>query len=303
MFNSRREKVEIQLGPRKRVNITQADMRTLEPFEFLNDTIINFYLSYIECIVLSHPELQERIHVFNTFFYTKLIAKPTGPTPPRGGAGRSQRQQPTTRNAPTSPALSTSTSTSPSFGRTDGPVAAVAAAYRKRQPGGGAPDTPASKRALAGNAHPDFVASAEATDTVPLPPHVLLRMADAAHSGYRQPAKAPSPAAASRPQPLQRIYASEASARQRHENVKNWTRNVDLFSKDFIFIPINLEYVKVHVIVFVSLLHALSIFYCNLCVVAIYDVLQFALVPGYYLLPESGPRCHCRCRYCDCDCD
>jgi hypothetical protein len=53
--------------------LTKTDYARLEPNEFLNDTLIEFYLTYL-CMTYDFKELDDkkRIHVFSTFFYKKL---------------------------------------------------------------------------------------------------------------------------------------------------------------------------------------------------------------------------------------
>eukprot|EP00049_Salpingoeca_infusionum_P014600 m.276040 g.276040 ORF g.276040 m.276040 type:complete len:1250 (+) comp15706_c0_seq1:98-3847(+) len=55
------------------LEITQADLARLEPGEFLNDIIINFYLHYL----LDHlkPAQRQRFYIFNTYFYSTLKTK------------------------------------------------------------------------------------------------------------------------------------------------------------------------------------------------------------------------------------
>eukprot|EP00898_Chlorokybus_atmophyticus_P005516 jgi/Chlat1/5966/Chrsp4S06179 len=52
------------------VTVTNADMERLAPSEFLNDTLIDFYIKYLQTNL---PDSQRaRIHFFNSFFYKKL---------------------------------------------------------------------------------------------------------------------------------------------------------------------------------------------------------------------------------------
>jgi sentrin-specific protease 7 len=55
-----------------KITITQADLDALEPGEFLNDNIIDFYLRYLWENL--EPVKQQRIHIFNCFFYHKLLS-------------------------------------------------------------------------------------------------------------------------------------------------------------------------------------------------------------------------------------
>ncbi|KAF9974496.1 hypothetical protein BGZ73_002092 [Actinomortierella ambigua] len=59
-------------GP-KSITIHESDVARLEPDQFLNDTIIEFGLKYMQDD-LQHvnPELAKQIHVFNSFFYERL---------------------------------------------------------------------------------------------------------------------------------------------------------------------------------------------------------------------------------------
>ncbi|XP_055316050.1 sentrin-specific protease 6-like isoform X2 [Sitodiplosis mosellana] len=58
------------------ISITVPDFQCLAVDEFLNDVIINFYLQYIAREVLT-PEQEAKTHIFNTFFYEALSARPT----------------------------------------------------------------------------------------------------------------------------------------------------------------------------------------------------------------------------------
>ncbi|KAK9819106.1 hypothetical protein WJX74_001856 [Apatococcus lobatus] len=52
------------------VELTPSDLERLDPDEFLNDTIIDFYMKYIQT---QWPEdVQKRIYIFNSFFLKKL---------------------------------------------------------------------------------------------------------------------------------------------------------------------------------------------------------------------------------------
>lgn len=56
----------------KAMEVGPYDVARLNASEFLNDTIINFYLKFF---LDRHEELKDRAHVFSTFFYEKLIQK------------------------------------------------------------------------------------------------------------------------------------------------------------------------------------------------------------------------------------
>ncbi|KAJ3886277.1 hypothetical protein GG344DRAFT_57764, partial [Lentinula edodes] len=55
------------------VNITKADYERLLPHQFLNDTVIEFGLQlWHHELAMENPELAQQIHIFNSFFYSKL---------------------------------------------------------------------------------------------------------------------------------------------------------------------------------------------------------------------------------------
>ncbi|RDX50208.1 hypothetical protein OH76DRAFT_1332369, partial [Lentinus brumalis] len=58
------------------VNVTRGDLKRLDPGQYLNDTIIEFGLKvWLEELRKDQPELAEQVHVFNSFFYKKLVTK------------------------------------------------------------------------------------------------------------------------------------------------------------------------------------------------------------------------------------
>lgn len=57
------------------VTINRSDYECLAIDEFLNDVIIEFYLQYITREILTE-EQRKKTHIFNTFFYEALSAKP-----------------------------------------------------------------------------------------------------------------------------------------------------------------------------------------------------------------------------------
>ncbi|KIM43367.1 hypothetical protein M413DRAFT_26515 [Hebeloma cylindrosporum] len=58
------------------VNLTNGDLARLEPGEYLNDTLIEFGLKHwLGELEMSNPELASQVHVFNSFFYKKLVHK------------------------------------------------------------------------------------------------------------------------------------------------------------------------------------------------------------------------------------
>ena len=60
----------------KGLDITPDDVSRLNEGEYLNDTLINFYLKYFHQVVSKgNKELGNSIYIFNTFFYEKLAQK------------------------------------------------------------------------------------------------------------------------------------------------------------------------------------------------------------------------------------
>ncbi|XP_057637891.1 sentrin-specific protease 2-like [Chionomys nivalis] len=53
-----------------KLHITRGDIQTLEPGEWLNDEVINFYMNLL--VKRSEKESYPALHVFSTFFYPKL---------------------------------------------------------------------------------------------------------------------------------------------------------------------------------------------------------------------------------------
>lgn len=53
------------------VTIFQSDIARLEPGEFLNDTIIEFYFKYLTNTVMTDQQ-RDAIHIFSPFFYNRL---------------------------------------------------------------------------------------------------------------------------------------------------------------------------------------------------------------------------------------
>lgn len=61
---------------KKSSDITPSDFGRLEEGEFLNDTMINFFLKLLhQQIGITNPEVAKSTHIFNTFFYEKLMKK------------------------------------------------------------------------------------------------------------------------------------------------------------------------------------------------------------------------------------
>ncbi|KAG0560018.1 hypothetical protein KC19_10G147600 [Ceratodon purpureus] len=54
------------------VEILPSDLQRLDPMEFLNDTVIDFYIKYIQTNIFIGSEGRQRFHFFNSFFYKKL---------------------------------------------------------------------------------------------------------------------------------------------------------------------------------------------------------------------------------------
>ncbi|EQC53007.1 hypothetical protein SJAG_16454 [Schizosaccharomyces japonicus yFS275] len=58
------------------VSITPSDVLRLKDGEFLNDTIVDFYLRYLYSqLEIEHPELAQATHIFNTYFFNRLVSK------------------------------------------------------------------------------------------------------------------------------------------------------------------------------------------------------------------------------------
>lgn len=60
-------------GSKDSIFLTYSDIDCLGPDQFLNDTIINFYLKYLYYEQFSAQQ-QHSTHLFNSFFYSKLCA-------------------------------------------------------------------------------------------------------------------------------------------------------------------------------------------------------------------------------------
>ncbi|XP_024384389.1 uncharacterized protein [Physcomitrium patens] len=76
-FRRRMEKLKVKIAYPSRtdpdaVEILPSDLTRLEPLEFLNDTIIDFYIKYIQRDEFLGAEGRQRFHFFNSFFYKKL---------------------------------------------------------------------------------------------------------------------------------------------------------------------------------------------------------------------------------------
>ncbi|KAG0262694.1 hypothetical protein DFQ27_002213 [Actinomortierella ambigua] len=65
-------------GP-KSITIHESDVARLEPEQFLNDTLIEFGLKFMQDDLENvNPDLAKQIHVFNSFFYERLSEKDAG---------------------------------------------------------------------------------------------------------------------------------------------------------------------------------------------------------------------------------
>jgi len=64
---------------KKRAIVEWTDLGRLDEGEFFNDTLIEFYLRYLQHqIETERPDLAKKIHFFNTFFYKNLTHKGKG---------------------------------------------------------------------------------------------------------------------------------------------------------------------------------------------------------------------------------
>lgn len=73
-----------------RIIYTKHDHKQLQPPKFLNDTIISFFMQY-HLDLHVEPELKNRIHIFNSFFFAKIKAirqNKNSPVPSYGLASR-----------------------------------------------------------------------------------------------------------------------------------------------------------------------------------------------------------------------
>jgi Ulp1 family protease len=65
------------------ISVTWDDYYRLEEGEFLNDTVIEFYLRWL--YDQWPEERQKSCHIFNSFFYQNLSSKPKGAYTKNGG--------------------------------------------------------------------------------------------------------------------------------------------------------------------------------------------------------------------------
>ncbi|KAI5076261.1 hypothetical protein GOP47_0008326 [Adiantum capillus-veneris] len=66
-------KVTYPSGDPEAVEVQQSDMKHLDPYEFLNDTVIDFYIKYLQRPEFLRQEKKVHFHFFNTFFFKKLL--------------------------------------------------------------------------------------------------------------------------------------------------------------------------------------------------------------------------------------
>ncbi|KAK9767121.1 hypothetical protein K7432_003313 [Basidiobolus ranarum] len=74
-----KQSLELFVYPFNRVNalaVTSDDVSRLSEGEFLNDTLVEFYMRYIQNdLSKKNPTLADRVHFFNPFFYHRLTHK------------------------------------------------------------------------------------------------------------------------------------------------------------------------------------------------------------------------------------
>eukprot|EP00871_Galdieria_phlegrea_P002835 jgi/Galph1/3552/GphlegSOOS_G2229.1 len=58
-------------GERGYVSVTKEDLKLLEPQGMLNDNLVDFMIKYIEIYLIPH-HLRGSVHIFNSFFFTRL---------------------------------------------------------------------------------------------------------------------------------------------------------------------------------------------------------------------------------------
>ena len=67
---------EYPVGSINSVTVCYYDYATLKPGVFLNDIMIDFYLTYLHYTSLSN-EKRSLVHIFSTMFYKRLISTPS----------------------------------------------------------------------------------------------------------------------------------------------------------------------------------------------------------------------------------
>eukprot|EP00850_Spirogloea_muscicola_P007645 SM000039S14475 [mRNA] locus=s39:356181:361419:- [translate_table: standard] len=65
-------RVAFPAGDPDAVELSVEDLQRLGPCEFLNDTVIDFYIKYLQQPERMKLELRNRLHFFNSFFFKKL---------------------------------------------------------------------------------------------------------------------------------------------------------------------------------------------------------------------------------------
>lgn len=71
-----KEPFNFQFHDKKTITITPDDYNRLDEGEFLNDTMVNFYLKYLKQRAgENRSDVEQCTYVFNTFFYEKLMQK------------------------------------------------------------------------------------------------------------------------------------------------------------------------------------------------------------------------------------
>eukprot|EP00850_Spirogloea_muscicola_P002154 SM000008S22243 [mRNA] locus=s8:607891:613126:+ [translate_table: standard] len=65
-------RVAFPAGDPDAVELSVEDLQRLGPCEFLNDTVIDFYIKYLQQPERMKLELRKRLHFFNSFFFKKL---------------------------------------------------------------------------------------------------------------------------------------------------------------------------------------------------------------------------------------
>ena len=60
------------------VTVTSNDYLCLQTGQYLNDVIIDFYLNYLQCSLLTNNPMISRTYIFSIYFYSRLITKSRG---------------------------------------------------------------------------------------------------------------------------------------------------------------------------------------------------------------------------------
>jgi hypothetical protein len=75
-----KDEVLVLYPPNQRdmVTIYRADLALLKPHEFLNDSVIAFYIKYLQNAIVPYAEshmlyCKQNVHIFSSFFYLKLV--------------------------------------------------------------------------------------------------------------------------------------------------------------------------------------------------------------------------------------